>query len=439
MKKFLIIMTAVAFLVLVGFKVREKLAQSQSLQVQSQSRGPQAGLQQRGGSFNSIPAVKVMKITGQPIQESLKLVGNVEVETEIAIQPRINGRLISLLVEEGQPLNKGDLIGEMDDEAIRLQLQQSEANIAGLKASLQQAEINVNKYKAEKDRYEELLKNRYISQRDYENVENSYLTAQASLESLKAQLQASQKNYELLKLQLNQTKIYSPVTGYVLKKLVTPGVNLTTGSTIIMAAALNPVRLLFTIDQKDTAKITKGAGVNFVTDAYPDLVFQGRVNQVAPVYDSRTRTLQLSASLPNPIQKLVPGMFGTAEIIIGSNQQAMVVPQEAVVTPGGQAGVFIIDCDNIARFRPVKTGLIAEGKVEITSGLKIGDLVVIIGQNRLRDGQTVQLLGGGGGGDERFNGSWPGKGERSNGNWSGGKGDGASGQRPTNGKAGGRK
>ena len=352
MKKVLLVMVAVAFLGFVGFKVKEKLTQSQSLQVQGQSGGPQAGQQQRGGSFNSIPAVKVMKITGQPIQESLKLVGNVEAVSEIAIQPRINGRLISLLVEEGQPLKNGDLIGEMDDEAIRLQLQQSEANIAGLKAGLQQSEINVNKYKAEKDRYEELLKDRYISQRDFENVENSYLTAQATMESLKAQLQASQKNYELLKLQLNQTKIYSPVTGYVLKKLVTPGINLTTGSTIITAAALNPVRLLFTIDQKDTAKITKGAGVNFVTDAYPDLVFQGRVNQVAPVYDSRTRTLQLSASLPNPTQKLVPGMFGTAEIIIGSNQQAMVVPQEAVVTPEDQAGVFIVASENIARFQP---------------------------------------------------------------------------------------
>jgi membrane fusion protein, multidrug efflux system len=416
-KKILIIIVAIAFLVLVGFKVREKLDQSQTLTQQT--------AQKSNKPASSIPAVKVMKIFPQPIKESLKLVGNVEAETEIAIQPRINGRLVSLLVEEGQLLTIGGLIGEMDDEAIRLQLQQSEANLASLKANTGQAEINVNKSKTEKERYQELLDKRYISQRDYENVENSYLTSQAALESLKAQLQASQKNYELLKLQLNQTKITSPLNGYVLKKLVTPGVNLTTGTTIITAAALNPVKLTFTVDQKDTSKITKGAGVNFVTDAYPDLVFEGRVNQLAPTYDSKTRTIQLSASLSNPLNKLVPGMFGTAEIIIGNNPRAMVVSQEAVVTEGNKTGVFIVGSDSIARFRPVETGLISEGKVEIAKGLQNGDSVVTIGQNRLRDGQQVQLLGGGGG--ERSKGK---------GNWSGNQGESSPGKKPTNRKAG---
>jgi membrane fusion protein (multidrug efflux system) len=404
MKKLMIIMVAVAFLFFVGFKVREKLVQSQSLVQQTAQSGNKPN--------TSIPAVKVMKVVPQSIKESLKLVGNVEAENEIAIQPRINGRLVSLLVEEGQPLITGGLIGEMDDEAIRLQLQQSEANLASLKANTEQAEINVNKYKTEKERYRELLDKRYISQRDYENVESSYLTSQTALESLKAQLQASQKNYELLKLQLNQTKIYSPLTGYVLKKLVTPGVNLTTGTTIITVAALNPVKLTFTVDQKDTSKITKGAGVNFVTDAYPDLVFEGRVNQLAPTYDSRTRTIQLSASLSNPLNKLVPGMFGTAEIIIGGNQQALVVPQEAVVTEGNKTGIFIVNRENIAQFKEVRTGLISEGKVEVTNGLKIGDFAVVIGQNRLRDGQKVQLLGGGG--ERRSKGNKPGQSEPSN-------------------------
>jgi membrane fusion protein (multidrug efflux system) len=388
MKKIIIIMIAIAFLVLVGFKVRQKLVLSQTLVNQT--------TQQKNKPNSSIPAVKVMIVTPQSIKESLKLVGNIEVETEIAIQPRINGRLVSLLVEEGQPLSVGSLIGIMDDEAIRIQLQQSEANNASLNANVQQAEININKYKTEKERYQELLNKRYISQRDYENVENSYLTSQASLDGLKAQLQAAQKNYELLKLQLNQTKIYSPINGYVLKKLVTPGVNLTTGTTIITAAALDPVKLTFTIDQKDTAKITKGIRVNFGTDAYPDQIFQGYIDQMAPTYDPKTRTLRLSAAISNPLHKLIPGMFGTTEIIIGGNQQALVVPQEAVITQENRTGIFIVGGDNIAHFHEVKLGLVSEGKVEIIDGVKNGDLAVIIGQNRLRDGQQVQLLGGGG-------------------------------------------
>ncbi len=388
MKKIMIIIIAMAFLVLVGVKVKQKLVLSQALVNKT--------VQPKNQPNASLPAVKVMKATPQAIKESMNLVGNIEVETEIAIQPRINGRLVSLLVEEGQPLSVGSLIGVMDDEAIRIQLQQSEANIVSINANIQQAEININKYKTEKERYQELLNKRYISQRDYENVENSYLTAQVSLDGQKAQLQAVQKSYELLKLQLNQTKIYSTINGYVLKKLVTPGVNLTTGTTIITAAVLDPVKLTFTIDQKDTAKITKGIRADFRTDACPGQVFEGHVNQISPTYDPKTRTLQLSAAISNPLHKLIPGMFGTAEIIIGRNQQALVVPQEAVITQEDKTGVFIVAANNIVHFQEVKVGLVSEGKAEITSGVKKGDLIVIIGQNRLRDGQRVQLMGGNG-------------------------------------------
>ncbi len=386
MKKKIIIGLIIVFLGFIGYKVKVKLDQNRALESNAQQNGQSV----------SIPLVKTLEVTLEPIRETLELVGSIKAETEVAIQPRISGRLVSLLVEEGYEIKKGDLIGIIDDEAIHLQMQQTEANIIGIKANLNQAGINAARLKAQKERYHELLEKRYISQWEYDQAENNHTAAEATLDNVKAQLSVAEKNYQLQKIQLEQTRIYAPEGGYVLQKLVTPGVNLTSGTTIVTVAPLSPVKLTFSIDQKDAAKVRKGMPVDFVSDAMPGRVFSGRINQVAPVYDPNTRTLALTVSIPNGDHSLIPGMFGIVTIIIGGKDFALVVPQEAVLVQNGQTGVFVVGQEEQVRFQPVKTGLETEGRVEVVSGLQTGDQVVIVGQNRLRNGQKVEIFGANG-------------------------------------------
>lgn len=386
MKKIIPIVVVVLLVGLIGYKIWAKIMKDQAMMAQ-------AGRTQNQGR-SSVPMVRAVPVAPESIKQTLKVVGTVEADSELAVQPRINGRLVSLLVDEGASVRTGQLLAVMDDESIRLQLQQSEAALASIRANLQQAELNAAKNKAERDRYQELLKQRYISQRDFDNVENAYLTSQASLEGLKAQYNGTEKNHELLKIQLNQTKITSPLTGVVTGKLVTEGVNLTTGSTIVTVAALNQVKVVFNIDQKDAPAFRKGNTVSFTTDAFGEQRFTGRINEVAPIFDPKTRTLSMNALINNPERKLLPGMFGTAEVLLGSKENVLAVPVEAVVTQNNRSGVFVAE-GKTARFRPVETGLMAEGKVEIASGLKQGEPVIVIGQNRLRDGQPIELMGGG--------------------------------------------
>lgn len=383
MKKIVVIIVIFGFLGFTGYKVKLKLEENRAQQSMVQNGGPNV----------TVPLVKTLEVTLEPIRETLELVGSIKAETEIAVQPRISGRLVSLTVEEGYEVKKGDLIGTIDDEAILLQMQQIEANIIGIKANLNQAEVNAARLKAQKERYRELLEKRYISQWDYDQAENSYIAAEATVDNVRAQLDIAEKNYQLQKIQLDQTQIYAPEGGYVLQKLVTPGVNLTSGTTIVTVAPLSPVKLTFNIDQKEAAKVRKGMAVDFVSDALPGRVFTGKINQVAPVYDPNTRTLGLTVSIANDDHSLMPGMFGTVTIIIGGKDFALVAPQEAVLVQNGQTGVFVVGPENVVRFQPVKTGLAAEGRVEIVSGLKTGDLIVVVGQNRLRDGQKVEVFG----------------------------------------------
>ncbi len=396
MKKWILIIVAVVFVAVIGLKIRAKIVQDQALKAQA--------TQQKGQSRSSIPMVRVKELKPQPIHQTMKVIGNIAAADELSVQPRTSGRLISLLVDEGTAVKKGQLVAIIDDESIRIQMQQTEASLSGTRANVQQAELNAAKAKTDRDRYQELLKQRYISQRDFENMENAYQTAQASLDALKAQLHAAERNYDLLKLQLNQTKIYSPINGVVTHKLVTEGMNLTTGSTIFNVADLNPVKLTFNVDQKDAPALRKGASVSFTTDAYGAERFEGKINEVAPTYDTKTRTLNLSVPIVNPARKLLPGMFGTAEVTLGAKQDAMVVPVEAVVTQQEQSGVYVV-VKNIASFRPVQIGLRNEGEVEIVSGVGVGDQVVVLGQNRLRDGQQVQLMARGEQGERGRNGN----------------------------------
>jgi RND family efflux transporter MFP subunit len=386
-KKWIFIVAAVLLLVMIGFKINHKIALDQALRHQNR--------EQAGKTRSSVPMVRAISVQPEAIKQITKLVGTIAAVDELAVQPRTGGRLLSLPVKEGTVVRQGQLIAILDDEAIRIQMQQSEASLAGIRANVQQATLNAAKAQTDRDRYQELLKQRYIAAREYENINNAYQTAQASLASLNAQLQAAERNYDLLKLQLNQTKIYSPIDGVVTHKPVTVGTNLTTGSTIVKVADLNPVKLTFNVDQKDAPLFHPGVKVSFVTDAYYKQQFNGQIDEVAPTYDSATRTLTLTAQIQNPDRKLLPGMFGTAEILLGANQAALVVPAEAVVTREEQTGVFVV-CNNIANFRPVRIGLRTEGAVEITSGITLGEQVVVLGQNRLRDGQPVQLIRRGG-------------------------------------------
>ncbi|HEY8462593.1 MAG TPA: efflux RND transporter periplasmic adaptor subunit [Bacillota bacterium] len=400
MKKAIWIAVAVCLVVAVGIKVNQKLQQRAILQQAAQASGEQLAF--------STTTVKALGITPQPIRETLRLTGEIQADSEITVQPEINGRVLSILVEEGQLVKANQILAILDDETIRIQIQQSEAKLAEIKANLREAELNATRMRTEKERYEVLLKQKYLSQQDFENAENSYLAAQSTVEALKAQLISAEKNLELLKVQLGKTKVYAPITGYVITIPATVGMNLTSSSTLLTIAAVNPVKLVFNVDQRDTAKIKKGVPVKFSCDLYPDREFSGTIQEVAPSYDAKTRTLSLAALLPNPDHKLLPGLFGTAEIMIGGKAEALVVPAEAVVTRDGQSGVFLVNQQLKARFQPVTTGLQANGQIEITKGLQPGELVVVLGQNRLRDGQTVRLLkdgrNGGNGGSPRKSG-----------------------------------
>jgi RND family efflux transporter MFP subunit len=386
MKRTSWILLAVLLIGLIGYKAGVKILERRSISTQGVQGGPRWG--------NSVPIVTAVTVTPQRIEETLDLTGTIAPETEVPVQPRINGRLLTLQAEEGQFVKAGEVLGEIDTESIELQIQQSLASLSQIKAGVQQAEINVAKLKLERDRYRNLLEKKYVSQSEFDSVEASYQTSLAVLQGVLSQQSAAEKNHDLLRLQLKQTRVTAPITGFVLKKDVTAGTNVTTGTSILTLVPLDRVKLLFEVDQTQATKVHAGMTVTFYTDESASTMtkFQGKIQDIAPAYDPQTRALQLTSILQNQGRRLLPGMFGNVVIVLGVKEDALAVPQEAVIQRDGVMGVFVADESGTTEFRPVQTGLVAKGRIEVLSGLQADELVVVAGQNRLRDGQTVEVL-----------------------------------------------
>lgn len=134
MKKLIWIFLAILLIGAVGFKVIQKTQQQTVLRQEAET--PKDRMR-----FNAA-MVKTMAVAPRPIKETLRLTGEIQADTEITVQPRISGRVLSILVKEGAPVKANQLVAVMDDETIRLQIQQSEASMAGIKANLRQAELN---------------------------------------------------------------------------------------------------------------------------------------------------------------------------------------------------------------------------------------------------------------------------------------------------------
>ena len=385
MRKPVMLISALVLLVaFAGYKVYVKISQNMALSQEAQGEGMQRN--------TAIPMVKTYEVTPRSLTETLELVGTIQPETEVVLQPRVSGRLLSLTIEEGQYIQAGAVIGEIDAESLRIQLQQSLSTLAEVEASVQQAEVNASRLKLERDRYYELYQKKYVSASEYENANSAYLAAQAALEGVRAKQAAAAKNHELLQIQLRDTKITSPISGYVLKKYATAGAKLTTGSTIATIVPLHRVKLAFWVEQAQAGRIRQGMPVQFTPDAGKNRVYHGTVGPINPTYNTETSTLELIAFLDNPGLELLPGMFGNTRIALGIKENVLAVPTVALISKEGQQGIYVVNATGLAEFRPVETGLSAQGYVEILAGLSPREQVIIVGQNRLRDGQPVEVF-----------------------------------------------
>jgi membrane fusion protein, multidrug efflux system len=309
--------------------------------------------------------VEAAKVVAAPLSEQVTAVGTLLSNEAVTVSSEIPGRLKEIHFKEGQPIEQGAPLFTLDDSVYRAQLADAEAR---LKLAEQ------------------------THKRTSTLFTNKYATAQSADESA-SNLAVNTATVELARVQLEKAHIVAPFAGIVGLRHVSVGEYITAGQALVNIEAIDPVKADFRVPEKFLPAIRVGQTIRIKVDAFPEDTFDGKVYAIDPRLDVAGRSLLVRAMVPNTDQRLRPGLFARVTVLLQLKEDALSVPEQAIVPQGDSQFVFKI-VDGKAMLTKVVIGTRREGRVEIVEGLHAGDQVVTAGQLKIRDGSAVSVVNG---------------------------------------------
>jgi len=330
--------------------------------------------------------VGAAKIGVADINDVITGLGTVTPLATITVQTQINGQLQSVGFKEGQIVQKGDFLAQIDPRPFQAALDTAEGTLAHDQGLLKQAESDLK-------RFETLSKQDSIAMQQVADEE--FLVEQD-----KGTVAQDQGAIETDKLNLVYCHIVAPVTGRVGLRLVDPGNYVQTTSTagLVVLTQLQPISVIFVIPEDDVEKVwpLARAGKTLTVTAYnrsdSKPIATGTLESFDNLIDTSTGTVKLRATFPNTDESLFPNQFVNARLLVQKLPGVTVAPVAAVQHGAPGAFVYKIKADGRVAVQVVKTGLVDGDRVQILSGLAPGDEVVVDGADRLRDGTKVNVV-----------------------------------------------
>jgi membrane fusion protein, multidrug efflux system len=326
-----------------------------------------AGCKKKQGAGAAPPMMATQVIAAeakrQPVAETLAVVGTLAANEFVEVKSETDGTVAEILFDEGQPVKKSNLLIRLDETKLSASLAEAEAN-------LKLAEITF-------ERNKQLHRDKLISQQEYDQA--------ASVS------QVNRATVELRKRQLQDTRILAPFSGIVGARHVSPGQVISKNTTLTSLVDLEIVKAEFNVPERFLGEIKSGQGIELRVAAFPKQKFKGEVYFLAPQVDPNTRTLLMKARIPNAEHQLKPGMFANLDLTLTLRQDAIMVPESALLTMGERTAVYVIAADGTAQMRPVKVGLRTPNQIEILSGVQAGEKVVAEGLQKVRPGAPVKV------------------------------------------------
>jgi RND family efflux transporter MFP subunit len=320
--------------------------------------------------------VQVKDIVKKPLKPFIESIGTLNPFEEVTISAEVEGVLRSVKVDEGSQVSKGMLLAAIDDSDYGLEVKRAEA-------ALRQAEATLENTKLEFKRKDALFKEELVTKQQYDDVVTRLSLTEAEVERAKASL-------AIARLKLSKTKITSPLACVVKEKRVSAGDFVKNGTSLLVIIQSNPIKLRFTVPEKDVGRLKMNQEVTLKVDGFPGSEFKGKVNIVFPNVEEKTRTLQVEALVPNNNGILKPGLFAKVILYTAGERDTIVVPVTALLYEAEKVKVFIIE-DDRAKEREVKLGSKYGELMEIIDGVKEGEKIVAIGQQNLSEGAKVSV------------------------------------------------
>jgi multidrug efflux system membrane fusion protein len=331
---------------------------------------------------NRVTAVLTAQVEQRDVPVWLDGLGNVSAFYTVTVKTQVDGRLDKVLFTEGQHVNKGDVLAQIDPRPFAIQLESAQAAFARDSANLKNAHVNLERYKT-------LVQQNLIAVQQMTDQ-------QASVDQLEAQGHSDQAQIDSARLNLDYARIVSPIDGVTGVRIVDPGnvVHAADGNGLVVVTQLDPIAVLFTLPEDDLARVhdamSKGElTVEALSRSGDKPIGRGKLSVIDNEINQATATMRLKAIFPNSQALLWPNQFVKARLLLATRKNAMVVP--AAVIQHGPQGTFayVVEKDSTASIRPVTVDSIQGESALVSKGLALGEQVVTDGQAQLRPGARV--------------------------------------------------
>ncbi|MGE4324004.1 MAG: efflux RND transporter periplasmic adaptor subunit [Sphingobium sp.] len=305
--------------------------------------------------------VEAAPIAAASFTDALEAVGTALANEQVVLSAPVTERIVTLNFADGGFVGRGQVIATLAQG-------QERAELAAAQAQELQAKQQLQRVQALKDR--------------------GFATG-ATLEQQLALASSARANADLARASIGDRVIRAPFSGWLSLRTVSAGAIVSAGTPIATVSDISRIKLDFTIPETRLSRIREGLAIRAVSAAWPDRPFAGTIATIDPVIDPTTRAVRVRAVLPNPDRALKPGMLLTVSVVTGE-RRSLALPELAVVGDGEERFVFVVD-DGKAKRTRVGTGVRQNGLVEITGGVKQGQVIVTDGVVKLSDGAPVRL------------------------------------------------
>lgn len=339
--------------------------------------------------------VQVARAAMRELPLALQLTGDVRPFKRVEVHPKVAGKVLErLLVEKGDRVKKGQLLGVLEHEDALARLRRVRASLEAARAELRRVEAELERIEKDKRRIEELYRQRVVAKQRLDHILSQYRATVAARDLARARIRELEAAVREARVHLEDHFIRAPIAGVVTQRYVDEGfiTDYMLKQPIVAIAQLDPLKVVVNVVERDLPRVRVGQVAEIRVDAYPKRRFEGRVALIRPELDPTTRTAEVEVHVPNREGLLRPGMFAHVRIRLG-RRRTLTVPYDALVRfPGsGVYYAFVVNGGRAER-RRLRVGLIEGRWAEVLEGVREGELVVTRGQGALRGGERVEVV-----------------------------------------------